>query len=77
MKYALVQATNGSFTVKSEHGENKKAARIAFHTLCAAIDNDEDFKGTACVKVLDDQLDCVDGLQAFFSVPVEAEEAAE
>lgn len=73
MKYAVIQVTNGSFTVKSEHGENLKAARMAFHSLCVAIDGDKDFRGTAFVKVVDDQIDCVDGLQALFVVPAETD----
>lgn len=70
MNYAVIQVTNGSFTVNSEHGD-KKAARIAFHTLCAAIDNDKQFSGTACVKVVNEQLDCVDGLMSFFDTTTE------
>ena len=46
---------------------------MAFHSLCVAIDGDKDFRGTACVKVVDDQLDCVDGLQALFVVPAETD----
>lgn len=71
MNYAVIQVTNGSFTVNSEHGDNKKAARMAFHSLCAAIDGDKQFSGTACVKVVDEQLDCVDGLMAFFNTAAE------
>jgi hypothetical protein len=77
MNYAVIQVTNGSFTVKSEHGDNKRAARVAFHTICAAIDNDAQFVGKACVKVVDDQLDCVDGLEALFVVEPAAEDVTE
>jgi hypothetical protein len=71
MNYAVIQVTNGSFTVNSEHGENKKAARMAFHSLCAAIDGDKQFSGRACVKVVNEQLDCVDGLMSFFDTTAE------
>lgn len=71
MNYAVIQVTNGNFTVKSEHGESKKAARIAFHSLCAAIDADKQFSGKACVEVVNEQLDCVDGLRAFFDTTTE------
>ena len=60
MKYAIVKVVNGNFAVASEHGENKDAAIIAFHQLCASLHNASDVV-TSCVKIVDEQLDCVDG----------------
>ena len=60
MKYSLIQCSNGSFSVVSEHGENKQAAIVAFHDRCKILWNASDVK-TACVSVMDENLDVVDG----------------
>ena len=74
MKYAVISCINGTFKVEAECGENKTQARTIFYQKCAALSNAPDVI-TATIKVLDSQLDCVDGLMALFSNPVE--EAAE
>jgi hypothetical protein len=77
MKYAIARCTNGAYKVESEHG-NLKAGRIAFRSYCNAIDNDKDFVGTATVKLLDENLDAVDGFSAVFNVaPPEPEPTPE
>ena len=57
MKYAVVKCVNGNFAISTEHGENKDAAKIAYHQLCAALINDQTTQ-TAMVKVVDENLDC-------------------
>lgn len=66
MKYAIVACTNGNFAVKSEHGENKQAALVAFHQLSAAYWNAPDVT-TAMIKVVDENLDTVDGKMEYIT----------
>ncbi len=60
MKYSLIQCSNGSFSVVSEHGDNKQAAFVAFHDRCKILWNAADVK-TACVSVMDENIDVVEG----------------
>lgn len=60
MKYAIIEVTNGNFVVKSEHGENLQAAKVAFHDRCKVLWNDNATL-SAQVKIVDEQLDCVEG----------------
>lgn len=72
MKYSLIACTNGNFAVKSEHGENKQAALVAFHQLSATYWNAPDVT-TAMIKVVDENLDTVDGKMEYIThepVPV-------
>ena len=64
MKYAITNVVNGNFTVASEHGGNKQQAIVAFHNRCAALWNAEDVI-TATVKLVDENLDAVEGKQEF------------
>lgn len=60
-KYAVVTVTDGAFLIRSEWGDKEKAF-AAFHSLCAALYNDPSMAGKkGMVKVLDENLDCVDG----------------
>lgn len=82
MKYAIVAVTNGNFAIKSEHGENKQAAMVAFHQLSATYWNAPDVT-TAMIKVVDENLDTVDGKMEYIthepvvSAPVVEEEPVE
>lgn len=82
MKYSLIAVTNGNFAVKSEHGENKQAALVAFHQLSATYWNAPDVT-TAMIKVVDENLDTVDGKMEYIthepvvSAPVVEEEPVE
>ena len=79
MKYAIVAVTNGNFAVKTEHGENKQAALVAFHQLCAAYWNAPDVT-TAMIKVVDENLDTVDDKMEYIihePVPVVEETSEE
>ena len=66
MKYAIVACTNGNFAVKTEHGENKQAAMVAFHKLCETYWNAPDVT-TAMIKVVDENLDTVDGKMEYIT----------
>lgn len=60
MKYALIQVSNGSFSVVSEHGQDKQAAFVAFHDRCKILWNAPDVI-KAVVEVVDDNLNIVEG----------------
>lgn len=66
MNYAVIKVVNGNFAVSTEHGDNLQAAIIAFHSLCAALWND-DSQVSAVVKVVDTNLDTVDGKVEFIN----------
>lgn len=68
MKYAIVKVVNGNFSIASEHGEDLKAAKVAFHGACQTLWNAPDVI-TAEVKIVDEQLDCVDDYKEFISHP--------
>ena len=58
MKYAIIQVTDGTYTLVGEYG-NIKAAEVNFHTLVAALYNETSF--TNCmVKIMDENLDTVE-----------------
>lgn len=57
MKYALIQVSNGNYSVVSEHSDIN-AAKVAFHNLAAALWNAPDVV-TACIMVVDENLDVV------------------
>ena len=63
MKYAIIRCTGTNFAVHGEY-PTIEAAKIAFHQLSAALWNDS---GTtrAMVKIVDEQLDCVENYREF------------
>lgn len=64
-KYAVVTCTDGAFLIRSEWNDKEKAF-AAFHSLCTVLYNDPSMAGKAgMVKVLDANLDCVDGKMEF------------
>ena len=63
MKYAVVECINSNYVIKTEHGD-KQSAIIKFHQECAGLWNASDVK-TATVKILDENLDCVEGYSEF------------
>lgn len=68
MRYAIVDVINGNFKVRSEHGDDKQAAIVAFHDRCKVLWNAPDVI-TAMVKVVDENFDCVDGKAEFIAHP--------
>lgn len=70
MRYAVLAVTNGNFAVKSEHGENKQAALVAFHQLSASYWNAPGVT-TAMIKVVDENLDTVDGKMEYITHDVQ------
>lgn len=60
MNYAIVQYSDGTFHIISEHGHDLQAAMINFHNTCAALWNESSVV-YAMVKIVDNNWDCVDG----------------
>jgi len=78
MRYAVVTVVDGNFLIRSEWG-NKDSAIQAFHSLCPALIRDTGFS-KAMVKVLDENLDTVDGKIEYIEhepAPVVEEEPVE
>lgn len=73
MKYALIQCSNGNFSIVSEHGEDLQAARVAFHDRCKILWNAPDvIKGF--VAIIDSSLAYVDGKIEVITHPVAEQE---
>ena len=68
MRYAVIQQSNGNFLVVAETGENKESAFVNFHSTCAALWNDP-AEIDAVVKIVDSNLDTVEGRVEFISHP--------
>ena len=64
MRYAVVNVVNGSFSISTEHGEDLRAAKVAFHQRCAVLENADDVI-TAEVKIMDENLDNTEGYKEF------------
>lgn len=64
-KYAIITVVDGNFLIRSEWG-NKDSAIQSFHSLCAALIGDTGFS-KAMVKVLDENLDTVDGKMEYIT----------
>lgn len=69
MKYAIIRCTDTNFAVHGEY-PTIEAAKIAFHQFSAALWNDP---GTtrAVVKIVDEQMDTVEGYRESINKAVE------
>lgn len=65
--YSVIQQINGTFTVKFE-GENLDGLKYNYHNWCAALWNDTGAVD-GVVKIVDSNLDTVDGYVEFISHP--------
>lgn len=63
MKYAIIKCTDGNFAVHGEY-PSIEAAKVAWHQYSAALWNDKNTK-KAMVKIVDEQLDCVEDYREF------------
>lgn len=59
MKYAIVKCTDTNFAVHGEY-PTLQAAKVAWHQYSAILWNDP-ATTKAMVKIVDEQLDCVEG----------------
>ena len=72
MKYAIVKVINGNYSIHAEGITDLASAKTQFHGLCQTLWNAPDVIN-AEVKIMDENLDCVEGYAEFISHPVEAE----
>lgn len=70
MKYAIVKVINGNYSVHAEGITDVAAAKTQFHGLCQTLWNAPDVV-TAMVKIMDENLDNVEGYREFITHPVE------
>lgn len=73
MKYSIIKVINGNYFIHAEGITNLNAAKVQFHSLCQTLWNASDVI-TAKVKIMDEQLDCVQGYQEFISHPIDTTE---
>lgn len=65
MKYSLIQVSNGNYSIVSETTDIN-SAKVQFHSLAAALWNATDVQ-TACIMIVDENLDVVQGFKEFIS----------
>jgi hypothetical protein len=65
--YSVIQQINGTFSVKFE-GDNLDGLKYNYHNWCAALWNDTGAVD-GVVKIVDSNLDTVDGYVEFISHP--------
>lgn len=69
MKYAIIKVINGNYFIHAEGFTDLTSAKVSFHGLCQTLWNAQDVI-TAEVKIMDENLDCVDGYKEFINHPV-------
>lgn len=70
MKYAIIKVINGNYFIHAEGMTNLVDAKRNFHGLCQTLWNAEDVI-TAKVKIVDENLDTVEGYTEFIHHEVE------
>lgn len=70
MKYAIIKVINGNYSVHAEGITKIESAKTQFHGLCQTLWNADDVV-TATVKIVDENLDCVEGYKEFITHPQE------
>ena len=66
MKYAIVKVINGNYFIHAEGITDISRAKVTFHDVCMTLWSEADVK-KATVKIVDEQLDCVEGYVDFIS----------
>lgn len=74
MKYAIVKTINGNYSIHAEGFTDMSDAKVSYHGICSTLWNASDVI-TACVMIVDENLDTLPGYKEFVSHPVEAVEA--
>ena len=64
MKYAILKVINGNYSIHAEGITDLATAKTNFHGLCQTLWNAPDVL-TACVKIIDENLDTVEGYREF------------
>ena len=72
MKYAIIKVINSNYFVHAEGITDLASAKTQFHGLCQTLWNASDVI-TATVKIMDENLDCVEDYKEFIThdAPVE------
>lgn len=76
MKYAIIKVINGNYFVHEEGITDLNNAKTQFHGLCQTLWNASDVI-TAEVKIMDENLDCVEDYKEHITHPVVEEEPVE
>ena len=64
MKYAVIKVINGNYFIHAEGITDLSRAKVQFHGLCQTLWNASDVI-TAEVKIMDENLDCVEDYKEF------------
>ena len=73
MKYAIIKVINGNYFVHAEGITDLTSAKAQFHGLCQTLWNAPDVI-RAEVKIMDENLDCVEDYKEFITHPATVEE---
>lgn len=68
MKYAIIKVINGNYNIHAEGITELASAKTNFHGLCQTLWNAPDVI-TATVKIVDENLDCVEGYKEYVTHP--------
>ena len=68
MKYAIIKVINGNYSVHAEGFTELASAKTNYHGLCQSLWNATDVI-TATVKIVDENLDCVEGYKEYVTHP--------
>ena len=71
MKYAIIQVSNGNYSIVAEGITDLANAKVQWHDRCKILWNAPDVV-TACVVIVDENLDAVQNYREFISHPQEA-----
>lgn len=64
MKYAIIKVVNGSYSIHAEGFTDLATAKVQYHGLCQTLWNAPDVI-TATVKIVDEELNYIDGYKEF------------
>ena len=64
MKYAIIKVINGNYSIHAEGITDLASAKVQYHGLCQMLWNASDVL-SAYAMIVDEQLDCVEGLKEF------------
>lgn len=71
MKYAIVKVFNGNYAIHAET-TNLKQAKVNFHGVCQTLWNADDVN-SACIAIVDENLNIVDGYKEYISKAITEE----
>ena len=66
MKYAVIKVINGNYFVHAEGFTDPDKAKVSYHGLCQSLWNATDVD-TACVMIVDENLNSDEGYREFIS----------